>query len=150
MGIGARYAEVMSNRGTLAPLFSDIRLSADEAAVMAGGLRDVAEVDGTHPEEAELIESLVGEMAADLGDVPSVPRVTPADIAARLVDPTLRTVFLQSALLLAMADGVISEPERARIRQYASALGVSDVAYAELEHVIESWVRSGDAEALFA
>jgi len=48
-----------------------------------------------------------------------------------------------------MADGKISAPERLRILEYARALGVSDAAYAELERVIESWVKSGDMQSLF-
>ena len=61
----------------------------------------------------------------------------------------MRIVFLQTALLLALADGKVSAPERERIREYATALNVSGAAYAELERVIESWVRSGDMQTLF-
>lgn len=140
----------MVDQGALSPLFTDIRLSADDAVVIAGALRDIAEVDGTHEEELELIESLLAEIGADLGEAPAVPQVTPGDVAHKLVDPALRTVLLQAALLLAMADGKISPPERQRIVEYATALGVSGAAYAELERVIESWVRSGDVAPLFA
>ena len=140
----------MSKRGALSPLFSDVPLSADDAIVIAGALQDIAEVDGNHPEEQALIASLLEELSEELGDTLTLPRVTPQDIASKLSDPELRTVFLQSALLLAMADGKISNPERARIREYATALGINDVAYAEIEGVIESWVRSGDAQPLFS
>jgi tellurite resistance protein len=139
----------MASSGVLSPLFSNIPISADDAATMAAALRDIAEVDGTHPEEQELIRSLMQELAEDLGDPLELPRIGPKEISSKLIDPTVRTVFLQCALLLAMADGHISEAERVRIREYASALNISDVAYAELERVIESWVRSGDMQALF-
>jgi tellurite resistance protein len=140
----------MAHAGVLSPLFTNVPISADEALVMAAALRDIAAVDGTHVEEQELIQSLLAELADDLGDKPELPRISPSEIAHKLVDPVVRTVFLQSALLLAMADGAISAAERQRIRQYAVALQVSDVAYAELERVIESWVRSGDMQSLFA
>lgn len=134
----------------MSPLFTNIPISADDAATMAAALRDIAAVDGTHPEEQELIRSLIEELAEDLGDPLELPSIGPNEISSKLIDPTVRTVFLQCALLLAMADGHISEGERARIREYASALKISDVAYAELERVIESWVRSGDMQAMFA
>jgi tellurite resistance protein len=143
------YRPDMANQGVLAPLFTNLPISADEAVTMAGALRDIAQVDGSHVEEEALIQSLVEELADDLGETPNLPRVTPSDIAHKLVDPTLRIVFLQTALLLALADGKVSTPERERIREYATALNVSGAAYAELERVIESWVRSGDMQTLF-
>jgi tellurite resistance protein len=140
----------MANPGVLSPLFTNIPISADDALVMAAALEDIAEVDGSHTEERALIQSLVQELADDLGETPALPRVTPKEIAHKLVDPELRTVFLQAALLLAMADGKISPPERDRIREYATALSISSVAYEELERVIEAWVRTGDMQTLFA
>jgi tellurite resistance protein len=139
----------MANPGVLSPLFTNIPISADDAVTMAAALRDIAAVDGTHPEEQELIQSLVKELAEDLGDTPVLPQITPKDISHKLVDAGVRTVFLQAALVLAMADGKISPAERQRIREYARALSVSDAAYGELERVIESWVRSGDMQSLF-
>jgi tellurite resistance protein len=140
----------MANSGVLSPLFTNIPISSDDAVVMAAALRDIAEADGSHPEEQELIRSLIAELAEDLGDSLELPKMSPKEISHKLVDPTVRTVFMQAALLLAMADGRISDEERQRIREYASALSISDVAYAELERTIESWVRSGDMQLLFA
>jgi tellurite resistance protein len=143
------YRPDMANQGVLAPLFTNLPISADEAVTMAGALRDIAQVDGSHVEEEALIQALVEELAEDLGEAPTLPLVTPSDIAHKLTDPTLRIVFLQTALLLALADGKVSTQERDRIREYATALNVSGAAYAELERVIESWVRSGDMQTLF-
>jgi tellurite resistance protein len=139
----------MTDAASLAPLFSDVKISADEAVAIAAALRDVAAVDGTHADEQEMIDGLVAEIGAELGDRPELPAITPAEAAKRLVDPTLRTLMLQSAVLLAMADGAISTAERQRIAEYASAFGMQ-AEYAALERVIEAWVRSGDASALFA
>lgn len=145
------YPPSMATSGVLSPLFTNIPISADDAVIMAAALKDIAEVDGTHTEEQALIQSLVQELTDDLGDtLPSLPKITPKEIASKLIDPALRTVFMQSALLLAMADGKISAPERQRIREYARALDISEGAYAELERVIESWVRTGDVETLFS
>jgi tellurite resistance protein len=149
-GAAPWYRPDMANQGVLAPLFTNLPISADEAVTIAGALRDIAQVDGSHVEEEALIQSLVQELADDLGETPNLPTVTPNDIAHKLIDPTLRIVFLQTALLLALADGKVSAPERERIREYATALNVSGAAYAELERVIEGWVRSGDLQTLFA
>ena len=109
---GSWYVPKMANPGVLSPLFTNIPISADDALVMAAALQDIADVDGTHTDERALIQTLVQELGEDLGDTPSLPRVTPKEIAHMLVDPKLRTVFLQSALLLAMEDGQISQPDR--------------------------------------
>ena len=139
----------MAEAGVLSPLFSKIAISADEAVLMAAALHDIAGVDGTHPEERELIQGLVRELGEELGDTVQLPKMTPDELAPKLLDPTLRMVFLQCSLLLAMADGKVSAAERERILEYARALGVSPIACAELESVIESWVRSGDMQPLF-
>jgi tellurite resistance protein len=52
---------------------------------------------------------------------------------------------VQCAVLLGMADGKLSEKERARIVEYASALGVTGKAYEKVENTIVGWVKSGDA-----
>jgi tellurite resistance protein len=138
------------DRSELFPLFTDLHMSADEATAIAAALRDIAEVDGTHPEEQEMIDSLVHEIGVELGDAPKLPRITPKELATKLVTPELRTAALQAAVLLAMADGTISEPERRRILEYATALGVNTADYARLEATIAGWVRSGDAGPLFS
>jgi tellurite resistance protein len=132
------------------PLFSSVALSADEASAIAAALRDIAAVDGTHADEQEMIDSLLGEIGDELGEEVKLPDISPAELAIKLVDPALRTLTLQSAVLLAMADGAISAPERKRIVEYATALGVSGDDYAAIERKIESWVRSGDASPLFS
>jgi tellurite resistance protein len=149
LGAAPWYRPGMAKPGVLEPLFTNLPISADEAVTMAGALRDIAQVDGSHVDEEALIQSLVEELAEDLGEAPNLPPITPSDIAHKLTDPTLRIVFLQTAFLLALADGKISAPERERIRQYAAALDVSGAAYAELERSIESWVRSGDLQTIF-
>jgi tellurite resistance protein len=132
------------------PLFSNVALSADEATAIAAALRDIAAVDGTHADEQEMIDGLVAEIGEELGESVTLPAISPAELAVKLVDPALRTLTLQSAVLLAMADGAISASERKRILEYATALGVNADDYAQLEEKIESWIRSGDASPLFS
>jgi tellurite resistance protein len=127
-----------------ASLFSELEISADEALLIAAALQDIAGVDGTHSDEKELIQRLLRELGADPVDTLQLPQMSPDELAPKLVDPTLRMALLQCSLLLAMADGEVSEAERERILEYARALGISPGACEELESVIESWIRSGD------
>jgi tellurite resistance protein len=136
--------------GAFYPLFSDVPLSADEATAIAAALRDIAAVDGTHADEQAMIDEFVAEISGEFGESSKALPMTPAELATRLVDPALRRLTLQSAVLLAMTDGAISEAERKRIGEYAQALGVSSDDYAALEKTIETWVRSGDASPLFS
>jgi tellurite resistance protein len=141
----------MTSRAELAPLFTDLTLSADDANAIVAALQDVAEADGTHAEEIEMIQGFVTLLDADLGaERPTtLPRMTPTKLATILTDEALRKVAIQSALLLAWADGSFSEKERAKVIEYATALGFSGEQYQRLERTISGWVQGGDAGALF-
>lgn len=137
----------------LHPLFdAKFVMSADEARAIAGALQDIAESDGVHEEEKALISELLADYAHDLGDgFPTVPEKTsPEALAKILITPEVRTVAVQSAVLLAMADGAISNAERSRVIAYASALGFDTATYTTLEAQLVKWVQSGDASPLFA
>lgn len=134
----------MPESGVPASLFSELEISADEARLIAAALQDIAGVDGTHGDEKELIQRLLRELGAEPLGTLQLPQMSPDELAPQLLDPTLRMALLQCSLLLAMADGKVSEAERERILEYARALGVSPVACEELESVIEGWIRSGD------
>jgi tellurite resistance protein len=141
----------MTTRGELAPLFTDLALSADDANAIVAALHDVAESDGKHAEEIEMIQGFVQMLDADLGaDKPTnLPAMTPQKLAQALTDDTVKKVAVQCAVLLAWADGALSEKERAKIVDYATALGFSKQAYEEIEKSITGWVKSGDLEPLF-
>jgi tellurite resistance protein len=132
------------------PLFSNVSLSADEATAIAAALRDVAAVDGSHADEQQMLDGLMAEIGDEFGETLKPAEMTPAELATKVVDPALRRLTLQSAVLLAMADGAISKAERERIVEYARALGVSSEDYQQIESTIEGWVRSGDASPLFS
>jgi tellurite resistance protein len=141
----------MSTGSGLAPLFTNVKLSADDANAIAAALRDVAQVDGEHPDEVALIQSFVAEVDADLGESKptTLAEMTPAKLATLITDTETRTVAIQVAVLLGWADGVLSEPERARIVEYATALGFSRASYDSIERAITGWVKSGELAPLF-
>ncbi|HOU94089.1 MAG TPA: hypothetical protein PLU22_23725 [Polyangiaceae bacterium] len=140
----------MITRADLHPLFDpSVSLSADQARAIVGALQDIAESDGLHAEEQALIAELVADYNLDLGDQATVAKVSPAELARALVDPTLRKLAVQTGVMVAMADGAISDVERARVIDYAGALGFDDAAYATIEAVIVAWMRSGDAAPMF-
>jgi tellurite resistance protein len=142
----------MQDRNALAPLFTDVPMSADDVRAIAAALHDIAKTDGVHEDEEALIAALLDGLDTDLGDAEAakIEGMTPQKLALTLVDPTLRTVAVQCAVLLAMADGKIGAEERARVTEYAAALGFSGERYAELEEKIAGWVKAGDTSALFA
>lgn len=140
----------MANLEELAPLFTDVSLSADDATAIVAALRDIAETDGVHPEELAMIASFVEALDSDLGATSptTLGPMTPALLAATLRDPTLRTVAVQCAFLLALADGKISDKERARVVEYATALDVTGARFESVEKTITAWVKGGDLASL--
>src|SRR5688572_363787 len=103
-----------------APLFSDLTISADDATAIARALYGIAQADGSHTEEISMIEELVAGFGSDLGetDIRGLDPITPAALAQQIVDPDLRKVAVQCAVLLSLSDGAISEVERAQSREY--------------------------------
>ena len=141
----------MTNNSDLSPLFSDLALSADDANAIVAALYDVAQSDGVHEAELEMIRGFVQVLDADLGaESPTeLPPMTPAKLAGIITNPQLRRLAVQAAVLLAWADGVFSGAEHARIGEYATALGFSTAEYAAIEGTITSWVQSGNMAPLF-
>ena len=142
----------MTDRSELFPLFSDLTLSADDANALVAALHDVAATDGKHDEELDMIQGFVEALDADLGalEPTKLPQMNPEKLAIALTDPAARKVAIQSALLLAWADGAVSALERARIAEYATALDFSPAAFAQIEATIARWVTSGDLGPLFS
>ena len=140
----------MTEPGDLYPLFDkNLVLSADEARAIVGALQDISECDGIHEAEQALIGELVAEYNLELGDDAALMKTSPQDLAARLQGSALRKLAIQTAVLLAMADGAISDKERARVLDYARPLGFDEAAYSAIEDRIVAWVRSGDAAPIF-
>jgi tellurite resistance protein len=141
----------MPTRSELAPLFTDLKLSADDANAIVAALHDVARSDGQHAEEIAMIEGFVQMLDADLGESKptKLAAMNPEKLAIAITDPDTRKVAIQCALLLAWADGSLSDKERTRVVEYATALGFSRAAYDGMEKVITGWVKSGDMKPLF-
>ena len=140
----------MTTREELRPLFTDITLSADDAEAIVAALRDIAETDGVHDEELALINEFVESLDLELGasEPTKLEAMTPAKLAAQVIDPTVRMVALQTGILLAMADGDISDKERAKVKAYGAALGIEEATYDKMEAAIVDWVKSGDLESV--
>jgi uncharacterized membrane protein YebE (DUF533 family) len=91
-----------------------VDLDAKTAAAIAAGMRKVAVADGEalHPNEL----SLIAEFEKDL------PDGTPATSVA-IWDAQVRSVYLKSLVMVALADGQISDTERAVIEDLALGVG---------------------------
>jgi tellurite resistance protein len=135
---------LMTTNDELSPLFTDVAMSTDDATAIVAALKDIAESDGMHDDELRMIEGFVLMLNADFDVEETLAPMTPELLASKLTDPTLRTVALQCAVLLAWADGKFSDKERERITDYANALDVPGPEYEKIERVITAWVKAGD------
>lgn len=96
-------------------LDQDVGLDADAAALIASGMRQVAMADGrVHQRELALIDTFESQL----------PRGGSAE-AARLDTPALRSTYVRSLTMVALADGKISPAEDEKVRALAAGLGVS-------------------------
>ena len=125
------------------------RLSADEAIAIAAAMNVISQADGVHPAEEEMIADFISGVAEDLGETVELPAMTPDDLAQKIHDPDIRRLAVQSLILIAMADGAISEKEGKLNQEYATALGLG-AEYEAMESSITNWVKEGDFTPLFA
>ena len=90
-----------------------VDLDSDAAAVIAKGMRAVARADGIiHQRELSLI-------AAFEADLPST-----ADGAGKITDPAVGLAFQRTLIMTALADGVVSDAERACIAELCEEQGL--------------------------
>lgn len=102
----------------------------DEAIhAIAIGMREVARADGAHPSELALIEELEKDIPAGDGEI----HLEALDTEAA------REAFIKSLVLVAYADGKVTDREREIVNHYASNLGISAV---KLE---EAWIEVASA-----
>lgn len=117
------------------PLFHEIPLDGETASFMAAGLRQLAEVDGFHDRELALLDAFgdgldVQPTAFDLtGDHP-------------LDTSDKKELFMRTAILLALADGGISELEGDLIGRWANILGIPVERLAELFRDVKVYLLS--------
>jgi hypothetical protein len=122
--------------------FPELDVSALQGEAIARGLYGVAQVDGVHERELALISEFY--TAASEGErTASIERVgalEPKDLVPLLPEGKHRELFVKAAFLLAWADGEVSASERAKIADYAKALGVSAHAQVTLEAQVKDFL----------
>lgn len=90
-----------------------VSIDADAAAIIAQGMRAVAKADGViHHRELNLIASF--EASLPPGHEPR----------GRLASANLETAYVRSLVMVALADGVITDAELARIRELCTEQGI--------------------------
>jgi len=94
-------------------LDADVDLDASAAAAIASGMRQVAQADGMiHQRELSLIASFEADLPG--GGDPEAP----------LQSDAKKQVYLRSLIMVALADGVITDKEEERISALAEAQGI--------------------------
>jgi len=125
------------------PLTRPTDLDRDTASFIAAGLRELARIDGTHASELALIEAFEAEIDAQ-------PAAFDLSGEHPLTTPELRDLFLRSAIMLALADGEISELEGDQLGRWARELDVDVATLAELyTSVKQSLLRHFQGVTLF-
>ena len=98
-------------------------LDARAAWTIATAMREVAIADGEHPHELALITAFEMELPAGASDG--------VDLSA-LQTSSSKEIFLKSLVLVALADGRMSEEEVLVIRGYSTQLGLDDDALQDI------------------
>ena len=93
---------------------------------IAAAMREVASVDGLHESEAALIDRFVRDLP---------PADGPIDESAINTD-TLRSLYVKSMILVAYADGALTEPEKALVARKSAAVGFDENKLAEAYRVV--------------
>lgn len=114
--------------------FPEVSLDTYQAEAIARGLFAIAQVDGVHEREAALVGAFWSEAGGSVQSLSELERrtqITSTELATALPTAQLRHLFLKSALLLTIADGQVSDMERALLRDFAKHLE----AEAEMPHL---------------
>ena len=94
-----------------------IEISLPAARTIAAAMREIAEVDGIHPNEARLLDTFEADLPQD---------GSPCTVALDTINNRdLHEAFFKSLLLVAYADGMLTELEEERIAHYAQLLSVA-------------------------
>jgi tellurite resistance protein len=121
----------------------EIEVTQSAAEAMARGLYTVAHVDGLHEREEALVASFwaeVGGGAASLSELQRAATITPPELKAALPTPALGQMFVKTAILLAWADGKVSDGERKIIGELAAALGITGADFTTLEAAVKEYL----------
>ena len=133
-------------------LYEGIDLTAAQAEWIVRGLLDLAAVDGTHESEHELIADFhAGEGGGESLEALAAKGFNASEAAAVFQSGGAKVVeaFLVSCYLLIYADGAHSDEERARIAEYAVALGLDHGQLEELHVKARLYVLQSLAHILW-
>jgi len=102
------------------------------------GLLTVAYADGHFdPEEQELIASLTQDELLPCTDLGSLETISPTELAQELGDDShTKENFLRTAVMMAIANGVYSQPEANVVHDFQEALGLNVEALKSLESTL--------------
>lgn len=125
--------------------FPEITLSDEEGELIARGMLAVARADGqVHDREIGLVQGFFGEVGggapASLAAIEREADIDAKVLAAGLGREAVGMLFIKSCILLAFADGAYHEKERAKIEEYATALGIGADALGELEQSVKEFL----------
>ncbi len=114
-------------------LMTDADIDAATAHTIAAAMREVSRSDGSHPAEEALINSFLEGLPEAGRGVVNLETVQA---------PEQREAFLKSLLMVALADGDMTDAELAVVRYYAGRLGVSDGDLHELVNEVGGYLLS--------
>ena len=125
--------------------FPEIQVNQAAAEAIARGLYAVAKVDGLHEREEALVASFWAEVGGGAGALAALERgstITPGELGAALSSPELRSLFLKTSILMAWADGNVTDAERKVISDFSGALGVAPADLNKLEAAVKEYLLS--------
>ncbi|MBB5017280.1 uncharacterized membrane protein YebE (DUF533 family) [Chitinivorax tropicus] len=136
----------------------NIELNIHHVQLLVRALHELSLSDGMHDAERVMLNGFYQACQADSQALTTFQELVSVklDLSA-LADhfntPPLQRAFLHSCLLLAYADGKYSNVERARIVEYANALGVTETELAVIEdqvadHLLQQISRIENVAAL--
>jgi uncharacterized membrane protein YebE (DUF533 family) len=113
---------------------SSLSLKAFEPAIYLQTLAALAAVDGESPDETAFLQRRATELGIDLNDALAAEPKPVAEMAAAASDTTRRLIY-RDCFMLAHADGVVSEQERAMLDSLQRDLRIAP----ETAFAIEAW-----------
>ncbi len=102
-------------------------LRPDQVRAMAHGLYALAAIDGITETEEELLKAFLkdGGIEIDLESLAKIP-FSLEELLYSLDTVFLRRTFLRVCILMARADGVVSDAEMSELRRVAQVMGVDE------------------------
>ncbi len=105
----------------------EAEIRPDQVRAMAHGLFALAEIDGVTEGEKDLIRSFLrdGQVDIELEALAKIP-FSLDELVYSLDTIFLRKTFLKVCILVAKADGAISDAEMNQLRRIAQAMGITE------------------------